>query len=723
MANNAREINRIQVVGYDFNTVLDDLRSNGVALFGILANDFQGDLGARLQEYYAYALDALMYYLDRRVTEGTTATARLRSSMSLLTRMLGYKMRAAVSSSTDVRVELTDGPYAFDVVVPQYFAFTASDGRQFLTSEEITYTPGETVLTLPVFEAEQLTERFVSDGSGFQKFRLRRVPASKFPVGGSVSTIVDGSLWEESEFLTYDATDQYEIDFNADPSLVRFGDGIVGNIPAESAEILVTYFACSGTAGNVGADTITSSVLPLVVNFTSIALSITNVDGSVGGDDPETLASARAFAGKVFKSRKVAVTGPDYAALAGSYADSVAGRVAVAKALSSKTSSTDLTLENALLAIEQLVQEPVPTTQTETAAAIAALDSVVLDLATILTALTDIATVNTQSIANLSTAVTNTRSVKTQSTAIEANANNVTSLALEGELYLDGLTPGDILTQTDIDTLRSYYARSSLEATQIVQTTTAQRAVLDGVIAIVQAASDDLGGVGTDLVTAGTTLESAETARAAALASIGDSDTPTGVYANLDAISAVVVDTSSEVFVQTSAIRVHMDSILSADCKANLVTVAILARDSGGFYAAPSQRLIRSLQSFLDARKEVTQAVSVTSGANFLMRAVISVRIGVEANVSERLVEAQVAASTDSVLRDRDFEASLYLDELYDPLRAIEGKRFVNVTILGYLDEFDQLQTDRLDTNGNLIILPTEVVTKGSVSITVEPPT
>ena len=56
-------------------------------------------------------------------------------------------------------------------------------------------------------------------------------------------------------------------------------------------------------------------VTELVVNFTTIQLSVTNTDGSVGGDDPETLDHAKTFAGKVFKSRKVAVTRGDYEAL------------------------------------------------------------------------------------------------------------------------------------------------------------------------------------------------------------------------------------------------------------------------------------------------------------------------------------------------------------------------------------------------------------------------
>jgi hypothetical protein len=50
----------------------------------------------------------------------------------------------------------------------------------------------------------------------------------------------------------------------------------------------------------------------------------------------------------VFKSRQVAITAGDYQALAGSYADPLFGRVAVAEAISSRTSSTDIELQNLL---------------------------------------------------------------------------------------------------------------------------------------------------------------------------------------------------------------------------------------------------------------------------------------------------------------------------------------------------------------------------------------
>jgi len=126
---------------------------------------------------------------------------------------------------------------------------------------------------------------------------------------------------------------------------------------------------------------------------------------------------------------------------------------------------------------------------------------------------------------------------------------------------------------------------------------------------------------------------------------------------------------------------------LSADCKANLVSVPILTKDSTGFYVAPSVALIQALQAYLTARKEVTQTVKVVSGERFLVYAVVAIRGQLLRGYSKETVTAAVKAAAESVLRDRSFGSWLYQSEIEDSLDAIDGFVSKNVEIRGSLTD------------------------------------
>jgi hypothetical protein len=163
----------------------------------------------------------------------------------------------------------------------------------------------------------------------------------------------------------------------------------------------------------------------------------------------------------------------------------------------------------------------------------------------------------------------------------------------------------------------------------------------------------------------------------------------------------------------------HVDQILSSDCQANVVIVPILAVDSAGFYSVPSNALISSLQNYLNARKEVTQTVVVTSGGNFLVSAWITVRIGIYTGYSPSQVQVAAQAVVNGLLRGRQFGVSLYVSDVWKAVFGIAGVGFVNVVINGYTTVAggSTILTDQLDVSGNLIITTSQVITLGNVTI------
>jgi hypothetical protein len=908
-------LNRVRYGGLDFDTHFDDLRARTQVQFAEDFNDFVlSSLGIMLMDIVAYGLDSLSFYLDRRATDAYIDTARTRKAVARLSRQLGYKMGAAVSSSVDVQVAIQNpSGYAFSVPIPKGFQFKGPEDLIFETAEQATFDPlsgPNDLKTIPCYEGQTITENFVSNGLANQSFELRRVPSDKFVVQGTVQVVVNGSDWTESDFISFDKTNQFEVGYNDDPPTVRFGDGVAGNIPDAAAPIVVIYVAARGKAGQISNGTITDVVNPLVVNFTTIALNITNPLAPEGGDDPEAIAKVKVLAGRVFKSRQVAVTRSDYQALSGAFADPLYGRVAAAQAISSRSASQDIFLQNCIADIKSLIAPvkdavnyltkysltsltgtlaftnggtavggvstlflsevkvgqyikkttdadtlyvPVLAVLTNTSITLGApyqglsgtaagvlngptgvsLLGILAHLSDIQTQLGGIGDNNTASNTQLTTALNAARVAKNDANEITNDASNIVTEAVTGgsevstsptatanlvvgagtsrvlyvskvpgavgatvrvqhvaggslsvavaglditvtvaatstatqvaaavvgfpaaaalvEAYAYGGGAGIALgtfalqnlnygTSNSIPvsgipdtlqgTLQMRFDRCKTDAALIQTSASALSTALDGsVVAPLLIVEEKLVDSGLDTVTPGSKLYTATQDRIAINTAVG-TDAPTGLYQTLANIDAAVVPIDTDGVVTNTvgeklggqglpvpafgSIYNHVDVLLSDDCKSNLVTVPILTHDAAGFYTEPSLGLQQALQSYLDARKEVTQTVKVTNGKNYLVRPVLVIRAGVKLGYSLSVTKTAISTAVDGILRDRDFGASMYLSDFCQVIdTSVAGLAFLNVTIKGYNDKDGTFLTDKLDGNGNLIINATEVITK-----------
>jgi len=736
-------INRVQYSGLDFSTIEDDLLGRLQIQFATTFNDFSlSSLGIMLLDVISFGLDTLSFYLDRRATDNFLATARTRKSVAKLTRQLGYKMRPATAASADLNVFL-QSTYAFDVTIPKGFQFKGpTDDLVFEAAESVTFPAGWAIasfLTVPVYQGETFSETFTSDGTANQVFQLRRVPDGSFVVSGSVIVTVAGATFTESDFLEFDTTDQFEVGYNDDPTTIRFGDGIAGNIPASGASIVVTYIASKGKSGKVSADTIQSEVTPLVVSFTTIPLTVTNPLSSEGGDDPEDLEHAKSFAGKVFKSRQVAITAEDYMALAGSFADPLFGRVAVAHALSARSAATDLELQSYLTTIQDAVNACVntvvgiPTPPGAISTLESGFTSIVATLSTaasnLLSTLTAIAADSAAIASDATAALATAKTTKNRTADVTGNATLIQSQATTLQSALAAVASGglDTLTTTTKNSLLDIVTDILGMVANVSSSGSTISANLDSIITNVEDISAKSADIGADLVTSGTQLTAAATQRSSILAVLGAGGiAPTGLYAQTAAISGSInTELITTIDTNLTNINDHVNKIVSADCKANVVNVPILAKDSNGFYVAPSLSLMKALQRFLDARKEVTQTVFVVSGKNFLIRPVMTVRVGAAKSAAQSVVLASVTSAIDGLLRDREFGATLFVSDIVNIILAVSGVVFCNVTITGYTrPDIAGTFIDKLDANGNLTISDSEVITKNvlgsDITITIE---
>jgi len=457
------------------------------------------------------------------------------------------------------------------------------------------------------------------------------------------------------------------------------------------------------------------------VMTTPIELLVSNSSGSVGGDDPEDLDRAKALAPQVWKARNVAVVQGDYEALAGSYADPLFGRVAVAHAIAAHSAAQDTLLQTLLASIVSLASYAYPIVTTETAAIRASLNATLADLTSISTSLNDIVTKNTQVVVtDAPTAQFSARAVRNSAQDVQVQASGIQVNVVLGKNAVDAIPTTLIsqLTAADKVVLKGYFDAINAQALALGAAGTTIETQANAEVATLGTIIDTLNLVGTDLVTVGTFLTTIETLRQAIVVRTGvETPTATQLFAQLNTIDAAVVSTTEQTTALATEVYNHVDSILASDCQANLISVPILSRDGAGFYAPPSRGLVRSLQAFLDARKEVTQVVSVTSGAFFLIPAVMSIEVGVLPTFSAAVTGAAVSAASDGLLKDRAFGASLYRSDVVSTCLAIPGVSYVNVTISGFQNGLT-VDSGLLDAEGNLIINNNRVITKGSVVVT-----
>lgn len=700
----AATINRARFAGRDFYTFVDDLVARIQALFLTEFNDFvSSGTGQMLIDIVAWAGDTLAFYIDRQASESYLETARTRKAVARLSRQNGYKMRASIAASVDLSVLLRE-THAFAVGVPIGFQFEGPNDLVFESIELVTFLAGEGPLSAPRIiacrEGVTRTEIFSSDGTMNQVFRLS--PGDqKFVARGTVVGTVGGVPWVESATISFDASDQFEVGYNDDPTTVRFGDGVAGNVPPIGAEIKFVYRATSGAGGLAArGNTITDVVVPLVVAFTDIGLTITNPAPASGGAPPESLEETKAKAPKFYKTREVAVTREDYESLAITYSDPLAGQVSVAQAFVARGAAEDLELQILLNNVRTITVPLAASVTALTTDADAASDAIAVAVTAGTGALASQAAALTTLGTSLVSARTGVQSLKNRATQIGVDATDIQAYVVSGK------------TETDAS-----------------GATAPQKAAIKGWFDLINAEAlaidAQAGNIDADADTALTQVAAGETAAA-------DAET-SRVVANtsLTSVSPLVIDLNTAISgittamvsgfrdaieTQLASIFSHVDLFLAADCQANLIVVPTLTRDVDGFLTAPPIALLRSLQDYLDDRNEVTQVPEVVSGELFLVLVDIDGTIGVRDGFVKATVVGNVRKAIDDLLKSREFGVSLYLSDLYRVVvpdasgrGGVEGVKWATLRITGPIAY--------LDSDGNIIIDHRRVVSRGTVTL------
>lgn len=342
----ARDITKSQFVGKDFDTWITDILSGIEDEFGsdALTNLQSSGFGVMWVEILANLAASLSWSIDREADETTLYTAILRESIVNIARHHGYKPYGAVPALATLTLTL-DSPCPGTAIIPVGSTLTSENNIVYETISEVTFLLGEVGPKVVLArEGQSFEEIFTANSKRNQVYRLESVPDGRSIAEGTVEVRVGGVLWTPNKFLSFEQADIFEVELGRDPPLVRFGDGIAGNIPKDGLQIIVKYFATSGTAGSVLGNTITSFDDQILAGVTPITVNVAHL-ASTSGSDRQSLADIKTFSPLIFQTGQRGVTQLDLDSLINTFVDETFGAVAIGRATVPRSAAEDGVLQ------------------------------------------------------------------------------------------------------------------------------------------------------------------------------------------------------------------------------------------------------------------------------------------------------------------------------------------------------------------------------------------
>jgi hypothetical protein len=214
-------------------------------------------------------------------------------------------------------VDFFRGTYPFTITtVDNIFSNGDSENDEvFFTPEaSITVNSYTPTVTIPCIEGERWTNQLigVSNGLAHQKWQLPQDGV----VPGSISIVVGAEAWEKAErnnlsYATSTSKVYRVLTTDEGQTFIIFGGDSYGQVPANNINIYASFRVGGGKRGNLARGTVEN-----IVSSHSNILSITNPAAASGGDNPQSMKSAKAAIPAALRTLERAVTEKDHADLA-----------------------------------------------------------------------------------------------------------------------------------------------------------------------------------------------------------------------------------------------------------------------------------------------------------------------------------------------------------------------------------------------------------------------
>lgn len=317
--------NPINYASYNFEDAVLQLQ-NWLKAKNTWKDAYRSGTGQMMAEFYGALANLIMYYQERAAQELYLPTARNKSSVINLVALLGYKPKRPISAYTadPTSGEPVNATVALSIAtalgssnslsVPKFTKLTTTSGIQFLTRTAIQFTGSATSQSVDVIQGQLQEPTYTSDGSANQEYQVQFTNVENT----SINVIVAGVLWDEvdSFLLGTPSSKWYKVIPNLDDTLtVQFGDKVSGQAPSSNDSIVIQFILSDGSAGNVYAAGVITTVSPS--SFTDalgnkVEVTVTNTDAVLGGADAEDIEEIRYEAPRVFQTGDRAVTKEDF---------------------------------------------------------------------------------------------------------------------------------------------------------------------------------------------------------------------------------------------------------------------------------------------------------------------------------------------------------------------------------------------------------------------------
>lgn len=251
------------------------------------------------------------YYLDNRARESFLMVCRKYESAVDHARKLDYRIHGVSPSIGEVLFTLNN-PAPSPIIIPAGTRLATPGGIEFRTLSEVSIDTGETETTADV-KQWTIVPQFVwgqSDGSQNLEIELE-----ENVVDNSIFILVAGSqiFTSQDTFAFSKPEDRHFVaGLNYDKKMIiRFGDGITGEIPQSAADIEISYYTSLGRAGNVpGGSIVDITDTPTLPQ--GYELEVTNENATNGGSDIESLTELKKNIPLSIRTKMRAVTEQDY---------------------------------------------------------------------------------------------------------------------------------------------------------------------------------------------------------------------------------------------------------------------------------------------------------------------------------------------------------------------------------------------------------------------------
>lgn len=279
-------------------------------------------------EIVAFIADVFFFYFDNQATQSYLQTATVLSAVQNIAQQFGFTPATATSAS-GVATFTTTGA----VTIPRGFRVSSTTGEQFfVTSNIVASSAGQFSGT--VLQGIIVTDNFVAQGLQNEEFNLTgpnviadlnnintQDISPQISVNGNSYTLVN-------TFIRNNGLDQPPVVDslgniiggggrvfellqrpNGTP-FIRFGDGVFGRRLVAGEAIVALYRTGGGSAGNIGAQTLTT-----LVDSNPSVTAVTNAAAFSGGADQQSIDQLRSLIPASLRTLQRAVSTQDYSDL------------------------------------------------------------------------------------------------------------------------------------------------------------------------------------------------------------------------------------------------------------------------------------------------------------------------------------------------------------------------------------------------------------------------